>query len=176
MSQPTRERAQALMAKEKWQEAAAELLQITRVQPEDADSLWNPGWCYFKVQEFESAVSFLDQACALAPDRAVFHWALATALAETESVSRAEAEFHRALGLYDGYLAWAGLALLLQKQGRLSEAEAAHREAIARRPDSRERVEAYADFLFDTGREDEARSQYTAATKLWFESHKEPAS
>lgn len=176
MSQPTRKLAPALMAQKKWQEAATLLLQVTRDDPEDAESLWNLGWCYFKLGEFDSAVTFLEQACALAPDRAAFHWALATALAETENVSRAETEFRRALTLRDDHLAWAGLALLLLKQDRLSEAEAAHREAIARRPDSRERVEAYADFLFDTGREDEARSQYTAATTLWFESHKEPVS
>ena len=176
MSVARRKLVQALMAEEQWQEAAAELLQITRAEPRDAKSWWNLGWCYFKLEEFESAVRILEQACALAPDRAVFHWALATALAESEDISRAEAEFRHALTLRDGYLSWAGLALLLLQHGRTSEAEAAHHEAIARRPDSRERVEAYADFLFDTGREDEARLQYAAARRLWFESNKEPLS
>ncbi len=55
---------------------------------------------------------------------------------------------------------------MLLAQGRLDEADIVHLEGLRLKPWSRKRAEAYADFLFDIGREDEAKEWAELAPQL----------
>jgi Tfp pilus assembly protein PilF len=161
---------EALMRQERW----ADAIQLAEMHLPGASAIhalrWNLGWSYFKIDEYSTAAVHLRAAAELEPESPSSHWALAFALLNMEEGEEAEAEFKRALELGDRFLAWLGLALLYLRRGDMAAAEQTHLHAIKRRPESRERVEAYADFLSDVGRSEEARTQYGAAAQLWSES------
>ena len=92
---------------------------------------------------------------------------------ESGDFDAAEAEFVEALKLRDGYLPRASLALLYLETGRKADAERVHLEGIELKPNSRERLESYGDFLWDVRREKEAREAYAKADGLWYESRKQ---
>ncbi len=167
-----KEAAAALMAEERW-EAAVDLVSgQAGVVAKDYELAWNAGWCFYKLSQFERAVAGLRQAVRLDPQNPGGHWALAVALAETGEREAAEAEYLEALRLRDGYLPRASLALLYLEMGRTAEAEKVHLEGIQLKPDSRERLESYGDFLWDVRRENEARQAYSKAEGLWYEGRK----
>jgi Tfp pilus assembly protein PilF len=87
-------------------------------------------------------------------------------LHESGDLAEAEAQLLTALSLQDGYLPRTDLARLYMRQGLLDKAEQVHLEGLRLRSDSRKRIEAYADFLSDVGRETEATEQYARAAKL----------
>jgi Tfp pilus assembly protein PilF len=128
---------------------------------------WDRGWAHFQREEYVQAIACFREAIAIDPDHAVSHWGLATALFEDDEFDESESEFRRALELKDLTLAWAGLAFLYHSTGRLELAEQTHLEAMRLKPDNRDRVESYADFLWDVGRQDEARVEYMRATQLY---------
>jgi hypothetical protein len=52
------------------------------------------------------------------------------------------------------------------EQGRVQEGELVHLDGIRLKPDSRKRLEAYADFLSDIGRKAEAQEMLAKAEHL----------
>ena len=52
------------------------------------------------------------------------------------------------------------------KQGLAEAAEAVHKEGVRLKPDDPERLEAYADFLSDVGRNEEAEGLYVAGPEM----------
>jgi len=167
-----KEEAAALMGEERWEAAANLLSGRLEIVTRDYELSWNAGWCFFRLSQFEKAVAGLRQAVLLDPQNPGGHWALGAALAESGDRGGAEAEYLKALDLRDGYLPRASLALLYLEMGRKADAEKVHLEGIRLKPDSRERLESYADFLCDVRREDEARQAYSKAEGLWYESRK----
>lgn len=159
-----------LMGEEKWREAVNLLTAQRHPIADSYDLLWNWGWCYFKLNEPDTAVIHLRAAVDIEPRNAGGRWALATALAEAGDTEAPEREFLASLQIQDGHLPRTGLALLLLRQGRADEAERVHLEGLRLRPDSRERQESCADFLWDTGRHQESRKAYARAEAYFWES------
>jgi Tfp pilus assembly protein PilF len=165
-----KEEAASLMGEERWAEAAELISRRPETVGEDYELAWNAGWCFFKLSQFERAVTALRRAVSLDPRNPGGHWALGAALAESGDRESAEIEYLEALRLRDGFLPRASLALLYLEMGRQADAEKVHLEGIQLKPESRERLESYGDFLWDVRREDEARQAYSKAEKLWYES------
>ena len=130
------------------------------------EELWSRGWSCYLREEYAEAIACFREATAIDPESHAAHYALASALSDDGEMEEAELEFRRTLALRDFSLAWAGLALLYLRAGKIELAEQTHLEAMRLRPYSRERVEAYADYLWDVGREEESRVQSMRATQL----------
>lgn len=156
----------SLLEESSWHEAIRMLENRLELVNQHWDLSWNLGWAFFKLNDLSNAATYLAQSVRLNPDKAATHWAFATVLAEMGESAKAETEFFASLSLKDSYLARIGLALLYCRQGLFEKAERIHLEGLRLVPTSRERVEAYADFLSDMGRKDEANQQYARATQL----------
>jgi Flp pilus assembly protein TadD len=63
---------------------------------------------------------------------------------------------------------WSSIGKKPLSQGKLTEAEGVHLEAIRLKPKQSKRYDAYADFLSDVGRNEEANAMYRQAEKLRF--------
>ena len=158
-------RAQELMRSERW-ELAIELIEQVPMEARSADLNWNHGWALFKLDRFERAAQSLRRAVLQRSTHAVSHWALGVVLQAAGDPVAAEKHLRTALSLRDSGLARLSLAVMYMEQGRLDEAERIHVEGLELKPDDKQRVEAYADFLSDCGREPEARVQYARAAEL----------
>lgn len=127
---------------------------------------WNLGWCYFSVDKFNESRKHLIRADRLAPDNVICKYALGVAYFKLEQYKKAELNLVESLRIKDSYSARICLALIYMKQRRLEEAESIHLEGIRLRSKEIRRHEAYADFLFDIGREKEAQQIYRKVKKL----------
>jgi len=156
----------SLMKDESWDETISTLKSRLDLVENHSDLSWNLGWAFFKIGDLENAVKYLSQSVRLGPNKAVTHWALANALTEKGELAEAETEFIASLSLKDTDSARIGLAFLYLSQGLVEKAERTHLEGIGMAPSSKERLEAYADFLSDIGREAESKQQYAKAAQL----------
>ena len=156
----------SLMKDESWGEAITMLESRPDLVEKHIDLSWNLGWAFFKIGELEKAIKYLSQSVRLGPNKAVTHWALANVLTEKGEFSEAETEFITSLSLKETDSARIGLAFVYLSQGSVEKAERTHLEGIRLVPVSRERVEAYADFLSDIGREEESKQQYDKVKQL----------
>ena len=156
----------SLLEKHSWHEAIRTLQNRLELVDQHWELSWNLGWAFFKLNDLSNAAKYLSHSVSLNPDKAATHWAFASVLAEMGDSGKAETEFLASLSLKDTYLARIGLAHLYCRQGLFEKAEQIHLEGIRLSPTSRERVEAYADFLSDMGRQDEAKQQYAQASQL----------
>lgn len=127
---------------------------------------WNLGWCYFKINQLAEARKHPVRAARLAPDEPVCHWALVTVYLHHKEYKKAEHSLLTSLRMKDAYMARVSLALAYLEQGKVAEAEEVHREGISLQPEERRRYEAYADFLSDIGREEQARRMYQQANRV----------
>ncbi|MFN7277565.1 MAG: tetratricopeptide repeat protein, partial [Betaproteobacteria bacterium] len=85
--------------------------------------------------DLPAAEARLHEACALAPEDATGHEALANVLAAQGLLDEAEVEFNRCLELCPGAaVAWVNYAVLLDKIGRSAAAIAALKKAIEAQP------------------------------------------
>jgi Flp pilus assembly protein TadD len=157
--------AAALMSEERWEQAVALLSPIA-----DSSSgfsvLWDLGWAHFKLGDYRLAQQYLRRAVSIEPNNPSGYYGLGAVLLTDGLDSDAELALSRALELRDSSLARLSLALALMKQGRFQEAENVHLVGLELQPDSVERLEAYADFLDDAGRQEEAHSVMSRATLL----------
>jgi Tfp pilus assembly protein PilF len=157
------EKAIELMGSERWSETIVLLRQHEAEVQSDARLARALGWAYLKVDDHASAVVWLERAVALMPASALNTWALGSALLEAERWTEAEHQLLRSLAIRDSYLSRMALAFLYQQAGRLTEAEAVHNEGVRLMPHDGRRLGAYADFLSDIGRTEEAARYYASA-------------
>ena len=127
---------------------------------------WNHGWALGKLGDWKGAVPSLAAAVRVEPKSPVGLWALGLAHSEAGHPKLAERYHLAAIALKDSALARLTLARHYMHQGDFDAAERIHREGIALRPRSRERLEQYADFLWDARRRDESRAITRRARKL----------
>lgn len=158
-------RAEELMSQERW-ESALDLIEEIHVESRSWQLNWNCGWALLKLGRHKDAARALRRSVLQNPSEAICHWALGEALVECVELALAEKHLLVALSIRDGRLARCTLALLYMRQGRFEEAERVHLDGLQLKPASRERLEAYADFLDDTGREAEAGAARARAASL----------
>lgn len=159
------ERAEELMDAEQWAEAI-KLLESKPLFETDAELSWNLGWAYFKLGDLTTAQLHLSRARALNPGRAASWWALGVVQREAGLLEEAEWNVKEALRLRDSSNFRQTLALILMRRGKSGEAEQVHLKGIKLKPESPERWTAYACFLDDCRRQNEAEVAYKKARLL----------
>ena len=158
--------AESVMKAEQWLDAIKLLEDEMPVVVSDWRLSWNLGWCYFKLDRLNAARKHLIQATKLAPENPICRWALGSVYLHRKQYKKAEANLVESLKIKDAYVARISLALAYLEQGKLAEAESVHLEGIKLKPKDDQRYEAYADFLSDVGREEEARKMCRKANRL----------
>ena len=158
-------RAQELMRQERWA-SAVDLIAGIEVEFRSAQLNWNCGWALFKLGRLRDAAHALRRSVLQDPSNAIGHWALGVVLKECNELTLAEKHLLTALSIRDSGMARLSLALLYMRLDRFEEAERIHLEGLQLKPADRERLEAYADFLEDTGREAEATAARARAAHM----------
>lgn len=153
------------MKAEHWQAA----LQVIEEVDEPSRSWrlnWSHGWCLFKLAQCDRALNSLRRAVLQNARSPTCQFGLGAVLLEQGKLDEAARHLETSLGLKDSTITRLCLALTYVQQERLSDAERIHLEGIERRPRNHHRVEAYADFLSDCGRDAEAEAQYQKARRM----------
>jgi tetratricopeptide (TPR) repeat protein len=132
----------------------------------DWELSWDLAWCYLNVGQLDLALTNMLRASKLAPRSFGPSFGLGRVYLKRKQYKKAETNYAKSLRITDSYVARLGMALALMKQGKAAEAESVHLKGIKLEPKDIRRYEAYADFLSDVRREDEAQAMYRKARKL----------
>jgi Tfp pilus assembly protein PilF len=159
------ERVNDLMRAERWRQAIG-LCMSAPASDLTPDVLWNWAWAHFKMDQFVAARSLFERALEMQPDATSALWGLGTTLRELGELDESGVHLQRALDLKDSAMVRQELALVFMQKRDLPAAEHVHLEGLRIKPESRERLHAYGDFLSDCGREEEAAIQYARAENL----------
>jgi Flp pilus assembly protein TadD len=151
-----------LMQGEQWHDALSLAEGNIDAVCEDFDLSWNLGWVLVKLERYHDALPHFERAEALDVASPIAPWARGVALCELERLDEAEEPLLRALELKDSHLPLQTLTLVYLKAGRKADAERIHVEGLAKKR-TRERLENYAAFLGDSGRDDEERAALSEA-------------
>jgi tetratricopeptide (TPR) repeat protein len=154
-----------LMEQERWREAIV-LCESAPSSTVSLDVLWNWAWAHFKLGEFSTARLRFEKILEQDSEHPATLWGLGVVLRELGIVNEAKRYLKRALELKESLTARLTLALLFMEEGDFASAEQVHLEGLKLRPGSVQRIEAYADFLSDAGREEEAAIEYSRSKKL----------
>ncbi len=151
-----------LMQAERWHDALALAESNLRAVSDNFDLSWNLGWVLIKLERYHDSLAHFERAEELDGTSPIAPWAEGVALCELERLEEAEAPLLRALALKDSHLPRQTLALVYLKGGRAEDAERVHLEGLCEKR-TRERLQNYAAFLGDTGRESEEREVLSEA-------------
>jgi len=160
------EEARALLEDKRWEDAITAAESGLAQQADDPELLWIVGWANVKLARHAQAVPHLLKTARLGPIDHERYWALGVSLLETGEFGRAEMWLLRGLAVRDTYDNRIALALLYMRQQDTEMAEAVHKEGLRLQSNDPDRVEAFADFLSDIGRDDEATRMYERAREL----------
>jgi predicted O-linked N-acetylglucosamine transferase (SPINDLY family) len=159
--------ANAYLALERWEEAAASARQALRLRPDLPEGHTNLGDALVGQQRWPEAISCYRQALALRPGFAEAHTKIGQALAAQGQIEEALAFFREALRLRpELFEAHLNLGGLLKKRGLLTEAEASFRQALRLRPKDADVHNNLGATLAEQERFEEAVSLYRAALRL----------
>jgi Flp pilus assembly protein TadD len=161
-----RKRAAMMMGAERWSEAIALLEDNLSAVKKHWRLSWELAWCYFKLDRLDSAERHMIRASKLGSHNAICRTGLAAIYLKGGHSKKAETNSAKALQIRESYFNRLQLALPYMKQGKLTQAEDVHLEAIKLKPRDGKRYKAYGDFLSDIGRKDLAESMYRNARKL----------
>lgn len=104
---------------------------ILSLQPEHVDTIHALGMLAFELQQWESAIAWIQRALAIEPDCARFHLNLANIFKKTNQFDSALTHYQTALGLKPQYAeAYNSLAGLFYKQNLLNAARENYIQAI----------------------------------------------
>lgn len=157
---------QGVMQTERWPDAIKLLKQHMAAVEKDCDLSWNFAWCHLKLGRLRQARTHMVRAAKLAPNDYKCKFGLGTIYNELKQFKKAETNCVAALRIKESYIVRLNLALAYMAQGKLTEAESVHLEAIKLKPKQSKRYKAYADFLSDVGREEDAEMAYQQAGRL----------
>ena len=111
----------------------------------------------------DEAVEQYRKALELDPQSAAAHYNLGASLARSGELAEAERHFRSALGRKPSAQSYTGLAIVLSRQGRVDEAVASLRDAIAADPDSPAAYDQLGTILAEQGKLEEAAETYRVA-------------
>jgi Flp pilus assembly protein TadD len=157
---------QSIMNAERWLGAIKLLKDNLSVVQKDWKLSWNLAWCYLKSDRLDQARTHMIRAAKLAPKNAICRFGLGAVYLEMKKFKKAETNCAESLRIKDAYVPRLTLALAYMNQGKITDAENVHLEGIKLKPKESRRYEAYADFLSDVGREEQAQTMYRKAKKL----------
>ncbi len=156
-------RVGALMRAERWSDAIALLADHDAITRAESELARIRGWAHYELGELDAAEIWLERAVDRDPGSVYAVATLGWVLHEAGKVRQAEQRLLAGLSVRESVVIRMGLAFLYLAQGRLEEAEAVHLEALARRPNDPRLRGAYAAFLDDVGRKEEAVVQTALA-------------
>ena len=154
------EQIDELMALDRWREAVT-LCESAASSAVNLRVRWNWAWAHFKLDEFSAARFHFVKVLEQQPDHPATLFGLGVVLYKLGIADGARRHLEHALELEDLLSARIVLALLLMEEGDSAAAEQVHLEGLKLKPKSLERIQAYADFLSDSGRDEEAAIQYS---------------
>lgn len=134
----------------------------------DFQAAWDAGWSLSRVGRPEDGIPLLERAMDMNPDDARGSYGLALAkLAAADRLMQEAVDLLRtSIGIKDSWGARYALAVQLLKSERGDEGEALLREAVKSKPDSKIRLEEFADYLDDRGKLQEAQELRDQAVGL----------
>ena len=157
---------ESLMKKDQWLEAIVIFKQNSSMVEKYWQLSWDFGWCYFRLERFNQAQRILTKAVRNFPKNFYCKYALGQVYLKKENYLKAESILLEALRVKESHVARIGLALAYLAQGRVQEAENEHLKNIRLKPKKSARYESYAAFLFDVGRDAEARKMEEKVAEL----------
>jgi tetratricopeptide (TPR) repeat protein len=158
--------ANVLMAAERWEDVLSLIGPRREEGPLGHALLWSAGWSCLKLGHYGDAATLLHEAVTAGPVSHAYYAALGMALFHLGEHDFAELWLLRALAVRDSTLVRNCLALAYQKQSQWQMAEAVYHEGARIRPGDRDLLLAYASFLSDAGREEDAAELRQAADAL----------
>jgi tetratricopeptide (TPR) repeat protein len=154
----------ALMDLEEWTDCLDILNNSKDKITFDWQLYWDLGWCYYKLDKFDNSIINFKSALQFCSDKdqdkALCFGFLGISLLSVDNFNEAKDMLNQSLKIKDSNLCRTSLALCLMKLGMINEAETIHIEGLRLKPKNRERLKAYADFLSDIGKLDEAFEIY----------------
>jgi len=143
--------------------ALGEYVRAADLLPKDADAQVKAGELLLAAGRPQDALGRADKALAINPRNANARTLRAGALGGLNDLDGAVAEIQQAVALDPSASRQTKLGIVLYAKGRLQEAEAAFRQAVATDPKSADAQLELAKFLSVTGRRDEAEAGFKAA-------------
>ncbi|MBT30007.1 MAG: hypothetical protein CMO01_10145 [Thalassobius sp.] len=153
------EQTSQLLKEHQWEEVIQLLSPRVLEQKEDWKLYWNAGWANYKKADFAEAVNLFTKACKVTRsenDEAVCLTFIGIAQVEAQDYQSALENLMDAVLISDSNLARKSLAMTFMKMDDLGSAEKVHQEGLKLKPNDKERLAAYGNYLMDTGRYDEA--------------------
>lgn len=109
---------------------------ILSLQPEHVGTLHALGMLASELQQWESAIAWLQRALTIQPDSAPCHFHLANSFKQTKQIEQALTHYQNALRLHPDYAeAYNNLAGLFYQQKQFNAARQHYRHAINLKPD-----------------------------------------
>jgi uncharacterized protein (TIGR02466 family) len=162
-----RARAEALLHRGAFVEAAPLLREILAAAPADALALEGLALLALETGETEEAVSLFERLLAIAPKRADIHYNLGNAHAAAGRLGEATAAFETAVALDERFvIAWFNLGEVLAQADRLADSIAAYERAIELQPALAPAHANLGAVLTEAGRFDEAIAAFEYAIDL----------
>ena len=155
----------SLMQQCRWREAI-DLCTSSGMPDAEPDLLWSCAWAHFKLGDLATARTLFEASATLRPDHAATLWALGVVLHDLGLRGESKRRLVRALEIDDSTIARLQLVVVLMEEQDLAAAERVHLQGIRLQPSNADRYEAYADFLSDIGRAEEAAAQYARAESI----------
>lgn len=125
---------------------------------------WSLAWSYFKLNSYNKAVQEFENALSNVPknkkSKAICLCFLGIAVEKTGDSERSKKLLEQSLNLRDNGLTRLSLAIKYMELGDLRQAELIHKEGLELKPNHPYRLNNYAAFLEDVGRQEEANVIY----------------
>ena len=157
----------ALLQKERLDEAVAQYQMALQIKPDYAEAHNNLGDALLQQGKVDEAITHGQQALQIKPDYAAAYNNLGNALLKKGRVDEAITQYQKALQIKPDYAeAWYNLGNALLKKGRVDEAIIQYQKALQIKPDYAEAHNNLGSALVQNGRVDEAIIQYQKALQI----------
>ena len=163
------EQTSQLLKEHQWEEVIKLLTPRMLEQKEDWKLYWNAGWANYKITAYVEAISLFTKAVKVTrteKDKAVCLTFQGIAQVEAQDFQSALENLMDAVLISDSNLARKSLAMAYMKMDDLGSAERVHQEGLKLKPNDKERLAAYGNYLMDTSRYDEANEIKKKIEKL----------
>lgn len=160
--------ASLYLRKEENQKAREHLLEVIKIRPKDRDARILLAQVFTKTGDDDGAAQQLEAALALGRESEFLHTLLGFAFLRTGNLPKAEEQFRLSIGMEnkDNSSATTGLALVLIKQDKLSEALTAIDQTLAKNNTDPDAHKIKGDILTLLKKNDEAMLEYKSAVQL----------
>ncbi|MCC7529029.1 MAG: tetratricopeptide repeat protein [Candidatus Melainabacteria bacterium] len=160
--------ASLYLRKEESQKAREHLLEVVKIRPKDRDARILLAQVFTRTGDDIGAAQQLEAALALGCESELLHTLLGFAFLRSGNLPKAEEQFRLSIGKEskDNSSATTGLALVLMRQEKLSEALAAIDQTLANNTADPDAHKIKGDILTLLKRNDEAILEYKSAVQL----------